>query len=292
MDPVLQRRVGGIFPLLNLLELRVREAVSLGVRQAPVGIAVIRLALIRRLVGAHGRFKVSHRLLGMPGLQVQFVPVGVGFKHFFIQPDGILILAQPQQRGGEDALEHGVVRFSLQQQSRLFVSLLKPGLLDQDVEIINPGLDMMGGELHATFQQEFGVVVNFQPDPYLRQQAHGFNVVFVFLQEIPAQSLGLVQLILVHEVHDMDQGLRQLGEEIQPLPVQPGRLLPAGSLMQVHQGPQARLQGGVELHRPGVGPGGVLAPVEAQKDMALLLPGPGVSGIVPEQGMQGLQGVI
>ena len=64
----------------------------------------------------------------------------------------------------------------------------------------------------------------------------------VSLQVIPAQPLGLVQLVLVDEVEDVDQFRRQPGEKIQPLPGQLRLLLPAGALFQVDERLQAGLQ--------------------------------------------------
>ncbi len=289
VDPVGERNTGGIRVTPDGVNLLVRECIGLGVGQAPVGVAVIRPAPVCLPVGPDGLVQQAHGLPGVTCLYVQLGAVRVGFQDIPVQGNPLFEPAQTHERGCQGALEARVAGFLFQQQLCLFMGFFKAGLPDQDVDVIDAGLHVVRREFHAAFQEELRIVVDAHPHPDLGQQAHGLDMVPVFLQVVPAQQFRLVKFILVNQVEDVDQFRGQPVEEIQPFPRQPGLFRPAQAFFEIDERLQARLQRRVQFNCPGVCRGGVFAAVDGQEDMAAFLVRSGMVGIAGEQGLQGRQ---
>ena len=286
VDPVGGRHAGCIRVMPDIVNLLIREFIGLGVGQTPVGVAVVRPAPVGFAVGLDSLVQLAHGLPGMTCLYVQFGAVGVGFQYFPVQGNSLFEPAQAHECGCQGALEARITGFPFQQQLCLFIGFFKTGLPDQDVDVIDAGLYVVRREFNTAFQQELRIVVNTHPDPDFRQQAHGLDMVPVFLQVIPAQQFRFVEFVLVNQVKDVDQFRRQPVEEIQPFPGQLGLFRPAKAFLQIDERIQAGLQRGIQFNRSGISRGGVFAAVEGQEDMAAFLVRAGMFGIAGEQGVQ------
>ena len=230
------------------------ELIALGVRQAPVRIAVVALEAVRLAVEGHRLVQVTGGLVNMRQGDGIGRIVRLRRHQLAVAGDGFRALADAVAGGGvEGAHRPGVLRLLLQQAFRLFVGegeLLHP---QQDVGVLDSGVAVAGVELDAAFQQKLGVVEGAVAGGDLRQQAHPLHMGLVAAQEVLAQALRILQTVLGDVADDGAQFRRQRFQESNLLPRRGQPRRGAGAalpLAQLRQPLPALQQGGIERNGP------------------------------------------
>ena len=173
------------------------EDVGLGVRQAPVGVAVVRLSAVRLLVQRHGGVDVAVGLVHVgEGHRIQVV-AGMGAHQLAVVFDGLGALADAVAgRGVQRADDAGVVGVFAQQSAGLLVGAGELLHAQQDVGVLDAGVLVPRLEGDAAVEQKLGLVEDAVAHGDLGQQAHAFDVGLVAAQEVLAQAFGVLELSL------------------------------------------------------------------------------------------------
>ena len=229
-------------------------------------------------IGLDGLVLPPDRFQGVATGEVDLRIVRHGGQHRVIGPQRGVIIAHRHRLIGVERFEGRIVRVGAQKDFRLLQSLGVFLPLVQRLDIIDAGEHEIRIEFQRAFQQEFGVVQNAQSQPQLGQQAHGFQMVRMLLQEGAAQLLGLHQPAFVHEAGDRDQLRRQGGEALELRFGARGRIALSGFTVEFGERLPAGAEARIALHRLFIGGEGRFCLAGLAPHMAFFLKGAAIAG--------------
>ncbi len=177
--------------LTHYLQLVIAEGIGLGIRQAPVGVAIIRLRDTRLMVGVNCFVQLALRLVGVTQHHVHTRLVSCARKVLFVNRYGLIDSTYPHECARHTQLPSRITWLLFGEQPGLLERCLKLSFAIKDLDVVTARTDVVGRQFDATLQQELGVVINPQANTDICEKAHRFDVMLVVLQEIAAHPFRL-----------------------------------------------------------------------------------------------------
>ena len=167
-------------------DLAVLEPERLEIGERIIRIAEIRARSDRGAIGGDGLPLLPTGLERMAARGQRGRVLGQALQDSLEQPERLVIFAGLHALDRQMRLKQRIVRLQVEQMLRLFLGrgeFLPPA---QHLHIVEPELDIVRLETDRAFQQKFGIVEDAEPDADIGQQAHAFDIVRVFPQEMAA----------------------------------------------------------------------------------------------------------
>ena len=168
-------------------QLVIGKLVGLRIRQAPPGIAVIRLDPVGLPVQRHRPVEIAVGLVHMAQQDRMKRIGGVLPHHDPVVLHGGFVPACPGTGRGVQGPDHFcILRKALEQLFRGHQRLAELLYLQQQTDILRPGSTVPGLEFHTALQQKLGVLVDLVARGDLGQQPHALDMGPVGAQELLA----------------------------------------------------------------------------------------------------------
>ena len=168
-------------------QLVIGKPIGFGIRQAPPGIAVIRLDPVGLPVQRHRPVELAVGLVHMAQQDRMKRIAGLLPHHDSVALHGGFVPARPGTgRGVQGPDQVCILRKAVEQLFRGHQRLAELLYLQQQIDILRPGSAVPGFEFDAALQQKLGVLIDLVARGNLGQQPHAFDMGPVGAQELLA----------------------------------------------------------------------------------------------------------